>query len=51
MEGSQFLELVVEQGLDKMLNNVTVFVPNDEAIEDFTRELEEKKMNAVNENL
>ena len=41
MEGSQFLELLVEQGLDKMLNNVTVFVPNDEAIEDFTRELEE----------
>ena len=39
--GSQFLELVVEQGLDKMLHNVTVFVPNDEAIEDFTRELED----------
>merc|ERR1719245_329486 len=39
--GSQFLELVVEQGLDKMLDNVTVFVPNDEAIEDFTRELED----------
>ena len=39
--GSQFLELVVEHGLDKMLDNVTVFVPNDEAVEDFTRELED----------
>ena len=39
--GSQFLELMVEHGLDRLMDNVTVFVPNDDAIQDFTRELED----------
>ena len=41
LEGSMFLELLVEAGLEEMMNNVTVFVPNDDAIQDFTRELED----------
>ena len=41
LDGSEFLQLVVEVGLDKMLDNVTVFVPNDEAVQDFSRELED----------
>ena len=41
LEGSQFLELIVENGLEPMLDNITVFVPNDDAIQDFTRDLED----------
>ena len=41
LEGSQFLELLVETGLEEMLDNITVFVPNDDAIQDFRRELED----------
>eukprot|EP00092_Neocalanus_flemingeri_P035181 GFUD01038285.1.p1 GENE.GFUD01038285.1~~GFUD01038285.1.p1 ORF type:complete len:856 (-),score=258.96 GFUD01038285.1:138-2705(-) len=39
--GKEFLNLVVENELESMLSNVTIFVPNDEAVEDFKRDMEE----------
>ena len=41
MEGVEFLSLLAEHGLDTLLDNVTVFLPDDEAVADFVRELEE----------
>jgi len=39
--GKEYLNLVVENGLESMLSNVTIFVPNDEAVEDFRRDMDE----------
>ena len=39
--GKEFLSLVVDNELESMLSNVTIFVPNDEAVEDFKRDMEE----------
>jgi len=39
--GKEFLNLLVENELDGLLRNTTIFVPNDEAIEDFQKDMEE----------
>ena len=42
LEAVEFLELIVDNGLDFLLNdNVTLFVPTDEAVRDMDLELEE----------
>ena len=41
LEAVEFLELIVANDLDSMLENVTIFVPTDEAIRDMDFELEE----------
>ena len=37
----EFLELLVDHGLESVLENVTIFVPDDDAIRDMDLELEE----------
>jgi len=49
--GKEFLNLVVENEMDNMLMNVTVFVPNDDAVEDFIRDLDELKAFSPAENI
>jgi len=39
--GKEFLNLVVENDLESLMNNVTIFVPNDEAIEDFKKDMDQ----------
>jgi len=39
--GKEFLNLLMENEMDNLLRNVTVFVPNDEAVEDFKRDMAE----------
>jgi len=39
--GKEFLSLLVENKLESFLNNVTLFVPDDDAVEDFRKDLEE----------
>jgi len=41
--GAEFLDLVVSTGLGDRLSNATVFVPDEEAMEDFQVELEQLK--------
>ena len=51
LEADQFLELIVENNLEHLMSNVTVFVPNNEAIRDLDFELEELYMNNEIENV
>jgi len=51
LEAEQFLELLVENDLEHLMNNVTIFVPNNEAIRDLDFELEELYMNNEIENV
>jgi len=51
LEAEQFLELLVENDLEHLMNNVTIFAPNDEAIRDLDFELEELYMNNEIENV
>jgi len=39
--GKEFLNLVVENDLESMLHNVTIFVPDDEAVEDFKKDMDQ----------
>jgi len=39
--GKEFLNLVVENDLESLINNVTIFVPNDDAIEDFKKDMDQ----------
>ena len=41
LEATEFLELLLDNNLENLLDNVTVFVPNDDAIRDMDLELEE----------
>ena len=41
LEATEFLELLIDNNLENLLDNVTVFVPNDDAIRDMDLELEE----------
>jgi len=49
--GKEFLNLVVENQLDSLLNNVTLFVPTDEAVEDFMKDMEELQLFEQPENI
>jgi len=39
--GKEFLNLVVENDLESLINNVTIFVPDDDAMEDFQKDMDQ----------
>lgn len=39
--GKEFLNLVIENDLESLINNVTIFVPDDLAIEDFKKDMDQ----------
>ena len=41
LEATEFLELLIDNNLENLLDNVTIFVPNDDAIRDMDLEFEE----------
>ena len=51
LEAVEFLDKVVEAGLDYMMENVTIFVPNDDAIRDMDFEMDELFMGNEIENV
>ena len=51
LEAVEFLDQVVDAGLDHLMENVTIFVPNDDAIRDMDFEMEELVMGNDIENV
>ena len=52
LEAVEFLELLVDNDLDFLLNdNITIFVPNDDAVRDMDLELEEMFVGHDSENV